>query len=413
MDTKLLDLSNLAADPDFAKLGLGSITPKTFQVLMKICDDVFPTAKAKDDGVNAVTLANNKLKDVGLVTYLAQTFPALKNLDLSNNDLSEMRDLQRWRHKFKQLEHIILSNNPLEQNVSDFKVQLIKWYPKLHSIDLVQLSPAELESVRAKKGPPKVQAGRFDDQGGIGEQFLKNFFAGYDNDRNALVQYYYDDTSTFSMQVNTRALKDPRLPKPQGNEWTHYIKHSRNLLKIEHINARARRSHTGSTDIANVFAELPTTRHPDFAANPEKWLLECRPQPGLPDPTGAAKGGVNGLVITVHGEFEEPQNTKIRSFDRTFILGPGGSNGIRVISDSLTVRAYGGVDAFQPEPQEETAPLNEAQEKEAMAIEISKATGMNMEYSVMCLDQSGWSFQDALAAFAKAKDSIPPEAYIN
>jgi nuclear RNA export factor len=412
VESKLLDLSNLGSDPEFNKLGVADITPKTFQALMKICDDVFPTAAAKEEGINAVTLANNKLKDVGLVTYLASTLPALKNLDLSNNDISEMRDLTRWRHKFRQLEHIVLTNNPIEQNVADFKVELIKWYPKLHSIDLVQIPEVELQAIRAKKGPPKVQAGRFDDQGGIGEQFLKTFFAGYDTDRSGLLQYYYDESSTFSMQVNTRALKDPRLPKPQGNEWTHYIKHSRNLLKIDHISARARRSHHGATDIATVFAELPATRHPDFAANPEKWLLECRQQPGLPDPTGVAPAGVNGLVITTHGEFEEPQNNKIRSFDRTFVLGPGGPNGVRVISDSLTLRAYGGTDAFQPEAAEESAPMNEAQEKEAMAIAVSKATGMNMEYSVMCLDQSGWSYQDAVAAFAKAKDSIPPEAYI-
>jgi nuclear RNA export factor len=411
MDAKLLDLSALESDADFNKLGLSEITSKTFIVLMRICDDVFTSNKAKEDGVLAVSLANNKLKDVALVTTLAQTFPALKNLDLSNNGISEMRDLQRWRHKFRQLEHIILTNNPIEQDVPDFKVHLINWYPKLHSIDLVQIPTTELESIRAKKGPPKVQPGRFDDQGGIGENFLKTFFAGYDNDRNGLLQYYYDESSTFHMQVNTQSLRDPSHPKPQGNEWTHYIKHSRNLLKLDHIGARAKRSHRGPSAIANLFAELPATRHPDFAASPEKWLLECRQQPGLPDPTGTSPGGVNGLVIITHGEFEEPEHNKLRSFDRTFILGPGGPHGVRVISDSVTIRAYGGSEAFQPEPQE-AVPMNEAQEKEMMAVEVSKATGMNMQYAVMCLEQVGWSYQEALAAFAKAKDSIPAEAYV-
>jgi nuclear RNA export factor len=412
METKLLDLSALGQDADFNKLGLSEISARIFTVIMRICDDVFTTNKAKEESVNAITLANNRLKDVAIVTSLASTFPALKNLDLSNNSISEMRDLQRWRHKFRQLEHIVLTNNPIEQEVPDAKVELIKWYPKLHSINLVRIPPAELEAIRAKKGPPKVQVGRFDDQGGIGENFLKTFFAGYDSDRNTLAQHYYDNASTFQMQVNTRSLRDPSQPKPQGNEWTHYIKHSRNLLKINHTHAQARRSYSGASDIANVFAELPATRHPDFATSPEKWLLECRSQPGLPDLTGTAPGGVNGLVITTHGEFEEPQHNKLRSFDRTFVLGPGGPNGVRVISDSLTIRAYGGCEAFQPEPQE--APqLNEAQEKEMMALEVSKVTGMNMQYSVMCLEQVGWSYQEALAAFTNAKDSIPPEAYIH
>lgn len=412
VDTKLLDLSNLGADEEFSKLGISEVTPKTFQVLMKICDDVFTTSQAKEDAVNAVTLANNKLKDVGVVTYLAITFPALKNLDLSNNDISEMRDLTRWRHKFRQLEHIVLTNNPIEQSAEDFRVQLIKWYPKLHSIDLVQLPAAELEAIRAKKGPPKVKGPSFQDSGEVAEGFLKLFFTGYDTDRNGLLQYYYDNSSTFSMQVNTRALRDPRIPKPEGNEWTHYINSSRNLLKIERSNARAKRSHQGASEIAKVFADLPATRHPNFATNLDKWLIECRPQPGLPDPSGQNPGGVNGLVITTHGEFEEPQNNKIRSFDRTFVLGPGGPNGVRVISDSLTVRAFGGSEAFIPEADNEPASMSEAQEKEAMAIEISKVTGMNMAYSVMCLEQSGWSYQDALAAFTNNKDQIPPEAYM-
>jgi nuclear RNA export factor len=47
-----------------------------------------------------------------------------------------------------------------------------------------------------------------------------------------------------------------------------------------------------------------------------------------------------------------------------------------------------------------------------MAKEVARVTGMNMQYSVMCLEQVGWSYEDALAAYATAKASIPPEAYI-
>ena len=65
-------------------------------------------------------------------------------------------------------------------------------------------------------------------------------------------------------------------------------------------------------------------------------------------------------MVIVHGSFEEPavggaHVTARRSFDRTFIIGPGaGLGGIRVISDVLSLRAYGGhegiIQLTQPPP---------------------------------------------------------------
>ncbi|KAJ4173929.1 nuclear mRNA export, poly(A)+RNA binding protein [Fusarium falciforme] len=33
--------------------------------------------------------------------------------------------------------------------------------------------------------------------------------------------------------------------------------------------------------------------------------MDCHPLQGLADPSGQSPGGVDGLIITVHGEFEE------------------------------------------------------------------------------------------------------------
>jgi len=68
--------------------------------------------------------------------------------------------------------------------------------------------------------------------------------------------------------------------------------------------------------------------------------------PGLADPAGQSIHGVDGLILSIHGEFEElpsPSLEKaLRSFSRTFVLGPGSPGGppIRVVSDLLVLRAW-------------------------------------------------------------------------
>ena len=222
------------------------------------------------------------------------------------------------------------------------------------------------------KVPLPIASPVFHDEGHVAENFLKEFLVGYDGDRNGLVQRYYDDQSTFSFSVNTSAPRGGHASTIQttsgGNNdeikpqmWEPYIKKSRNLSRVHHLSARIARSHVGTNDIQQCWASLPATRHPSIFTEAPKWLIECHPIPGLPDPNRQFPGGVGGLMIVVHGEFEElnvPGGQAIikRSFDRTFVLGPGGQTGIRVISDMLTYRAYGGYEAWQLEKVESPPP---------------------------------------------------------
>lgn len=144
-------------------------------------------------------------------------------------------------------------------------------------------------------------------------------------------------------------------------------------------------------------------------------MVEAFPMTGLSDPSGQTKEGVNGLCVVVHGEFYEspqtPAKRKIRSFDRTFVLGPGGTNpeGIVIVSDLLSVRAFGGVKAFEPES---AMPKTVEEEQAAMIAEVQRQTGMNAHYSALCLEQTNWRVEAALESFAQAKGNIPAEAYV-
>lgn len=462
LSTKLLDLSALAKDPELVHMGTfnsASTISKIFSVLMVICDERFSDPKQKREAILSVSLANNDLRNISIVSLLASTFPDLKNLDLSNNKFEHMSAFNGWRGQFRSLDHLVLTGNPIERVESDYQDEVLKWFPSLRILNGVQVRSdqevAAFADTRRKgtkgKTPLHVAPAVFDDEGQVAENFLKQFFTAFDGDRNGLVDRYYDLQSTFSLNVNTSAPRaQPSTTHPGGGGddtkrqmWDPYIKRSRNLSKITHLPARLSRAHVGTSEIRQCWATLPATRHPSLFDEPHKWLLECHPIPGLPDPTRRFPAGLGGLMIVVHGEFDEMnvatgQAIIKRSFDRTFILGPNGASGIRVLSDLLTYRAYGGFEAWIPEDTKATTAIAssssaassqlmkdpsqmqipagvgmagedkspEVVQQELMVIEMSKRTGMTLAYSKMCLDETAYSFDAALAAFEKVKVGV-------
>ena len=431
-ETKLLDLSKLPTDPDLLAMGIFNSTStesKFFPALMKVWEMGFTNATQRQEAVESVSLAHNQLANISVVTSLAQTFPGLKNLDLSNNNFKDTHSIIGWRWKFRDLEFLDLTGNELCTDPG-FKDTMLKWYPKLRTLNNVQVRTAE-EVAAQKKTPIPVQAPYFQDEGQIGENFVRVFFPGYDNDRNELINGLYDDNSTFSFNINTSA---PRAPQATTANWDPYIKKSRNLMKISHLPARMNRLYQGVNSIRELWASLPPTRHPDLMARPEEWIIECHPVPGLPDPTGQSPTGVGGLMVMVHGSFEESVEGKVerRSFDRTFILGPGnGLGGLRVVNDALCLRAYGGHEAWSPAsqaipsamaPPAAPAPVvpvapgvpagygapapgktDTQVQQEQMVAQMSSKSGMTLQYSEMALSSNGWNPEAAWYNFEQLK----------
>ncbi|EOD50243.1 putative mrna export factor mex67 protein [Neofusicoccum parvum UCRNP2] len=413
-DEKLLDLSSLGLDPDLNELGVfqaDKTSAKVFPAIMKHCESLFKAAERREKFI-AVTLHSNELTSVETVKNLAYTFPDLKNLDLSNNKLTKLEDLGPWKNRFRHLDHLVLTNNPIEQAVPEYHIEMLKWYPTLRFLNSVQIrSDADVALAQSaesqKKGLPvktRVMLGDAD----ITNNFVGVFFPGFDADRNALVNMYYDKDSQFSFAVNNHAMRDPSTTEALTKaEWESYIRRSRNLKAISHLPARQSRLFVGQEQIREAFMTIPATKH---AAEAEKVHIECQSLPVVPDGTGQYPQGVVGLLITVHGEYDEidvstGQATKRRSYDRAITLGPGlTASGLRVINDMLTVRAYGGNAALQPDQI--------VTEQDNLAIEFSKHTGMTFEYSKMCLEQSNWDPPTAVATFETAKATLPPEAFI-
>ncbi|KAK5134353.1 hypothetical protein LTR08_006533 [Meristemomyces frigidus] len=439
-ETKFLNLSGLGQDEELQSQHIfdtKSTTGKVFPAMMKVLELSFDNPEEVHAAITSVSLANNDLLDLSAVSTLSLTLPKLLNLDLSGNKFGKLSDLGVWRKRFLWLQRLILTGNPLEQAEPDYAQEVINWYPTLLQLNGVQVRTEE-EVAKKIKGldlPFPIRSALFQDEGGIAEQFVRTFIMGFDSDRAALAAHYYDDQSDFSYAVNPQAPNNSEEMGKGGREkWERYLKNSRNLRKITHPSARQTRLSKGAKAIADVFGSLPKTKHPDLASEARKWMIEAKMVPGVPDPTGQSASGVDGFNITISGEFEEldsatGQVKKTRSFDRTFILGPGnGPSGVRVVSDMLVVREYGGAHAFETDNAEgwnvdgvqavptEAVPQFPAgvtiEIAEQMVTELTKQTGMTLPYSKDCLDQVAWNFEAALEAFGRVKASLPPVAFV-
>ena len=467
VEQKLLDLSTLGTDPEFMGTGIletRARKTKFFQALMSVISKQFKTTAQRREAFLSVSLANNGLPDVSSVTSLAQTLPDILNLDLSNNDFKSTIALRPWSRRFPSLDILLLSGNPMEIQQPDYQQDIIKWYRTLRMLNSTQVRTEEEAAVyrQNKRVPPVIASNNFQDASSIGENFVKHFIPLFDTDRSTLARSFYDSASTFSLNVNTKAPHSDEY-KPQA--WGDTIKKSRNLVKITTLPARISRQHVGTQAIEQSWLSLPATKHPDIASEAERYCTECQPAVHLPDPTGQNPNGVQGLMIIVHGQFNEMNTvtgeiTAVRSFDRTFIIGPGGGlGGIKVVADILTLRSFGGYDAWIPsqytsppnkalpppqidasvpmtqvphpvqlinQPSQPQAPFpteagfglavngktEEHAQKEQLVIQLARATNMTLQYTTMCLEQAGWNLQTAGSMFEQVRPTLPADAFL-
>jgi nuclear RNA export factor len=440
---KLLNFSSIAEDSQVAAVGMfteASRRSKFFPVLMTLIDQQLTTADQKREAFHSVTLSNNLLPDLYLVKDLFITIPFIKNLDISGNKISKTKDLLPFKNKLRDLEHLILSNNPLETLDPGWEQTIIGWFPRLRILNGQTVRTEEqIARLNApKKTPIPSSTNLWLDAGSVAQNFLVDFIAGFDNDRSALIQKYYDNASTFTMSVNTQA-KGGAGRQHDKTPWDSYLPQSRNIKFVHSKRTRFQRKYRGSQQIQEAWSKIPPTRHPGLDTN--KYSFDCQPQPGLPDPTGQYDG-VDGLMITVHGEYEEHRTAKganeiaRRAFDRTFVLGPGGSSGVRVISDLCCLRAAGGLPAWIPQspsqpvqpvqPVQGAQPVQAAQpppaapalptaltpEQEAMVVHVHQATKLTLEMATQCLIAGNWDLEAAAIIFNEQKGNLPPDAFV-
>ncbi|KAF1995882.1 hypothetical protein P154DRAFT_525984 [Amniculicola lignicola CBS 123094] len=440
-DLKLLNLSQIADDEEMGRLGMfasADTTSKFFPALMVAACRLMKTAEERRAHVTSITLANNNLPNLDNVTSLAQTFPAIQNLDLSGNAFASTKNLRNWKNKFRSLQHLIVSGNPFEVAEPGWEKEIISWYPRLRVLNAVEVrTDADIARIDGPKHTPvPSHQNIWQDEGAIAQNFLLDFYDGFDKNREAVILKYYDNESTFSMNINTGA-KGGAGSQHHRVGWDDQLPLSRNLRKLNHPKARVARKYRGPERIRQAWSVLPPTRHPAFDTN--KYSMDCQLQPGVPDPTGQHTGGVTGLLVTIHGEYEEHRTAKgrnevvSRAFDRTFVLGPGGPSGVRVVSDMFSLRAAGGTPAWIPQgntaaaPQPAIVPVAQpavvavagpvdvnslTPEQQQLVAVVQRETKMITQYCIDCLAASAWDLNKAAAMFNQLKDTLTADAFI-
>ncbi|KAI9679911.1 MAG: nuclear mRNA export, poly(A)+RNA binding protein [Caeruleum heppii] len=437
---KLLNLSSLGKDPDLAKLGVfeeHSTGSKFFPALMAVCEQRFTDAQQKRDAVVSVLLADNELTTVSKVTTLAPTFPDLKNLDLSNNKLRGMNGLQSWRWKFRHLDHLILTGNPIERSVPDYKADVLRWYPSLRILNNETVRTEEEAATRPVNSNTldrKITSDLSSKAGEVGDQFVRIFFQEYDRDRHLCLTTLYDSNAVFSFTIN-----DPNAMSQDPTQWSAYLDVQAELRKTPLLPSRTSYGFVGLEKVKKRLATLPPTRHPPFT-DPTKWLIECHPFPHMPgfNGTGGKNHRAGGVTVIVHGEFEELHSqtgvaVAKRSFERSFVLKQGGPAGVKIVSDIVHYRTFGGPETWVAEPigppMAQPAPPTGAdgatplvtphagpavvqKQKELMVLEMSKRTGMTIPYSTMCLEEKQFDFNAAMLAYEAVKATLPKEAFV-
>ncbi|KAK4188377.1 putative mRNA export factor mex67 [Podospora australis] len=438
---KLLDLSALGTDDILGSLGTfgsQSLAEKSFKALMHLAGAEYRTAEEKKEAIQAVSLANNEIQDVDQVFTLAYSLPQLRRLDLSGNKIEHLSKLSKWKHEFRYLEELHLASNPLTTQ-PNWASEITQWYPSLQILDGSQVrtpqQAAENLKLMTPQPLPQLPSNLRDGDLNVGSAFLRSFFQKFDYERHAVVTEYYDSESSFCLTA---------IPAP-GRElpWKAYLKYSRNIMKLgTRTPALVQRLFTGVNFIGEVFRALPATRHPTLD-QPELWLIDCHTFPNGADPLGQG-GSAMGLIINVHGQFEEADASEnlygTRTFSRNFVLGPskpGAVHPYRVVSDQLTLHDWKPQAAIaEPTPLTNTvvaipaapvvpvvpvAPpvpvalgqigLDDAT-KAQMVAELSRRTGMTGEYSLLCLEgMANWNFDLALQSFEAQKANLPPTAF--
>lgn len=137
------------------------------------------------------------------------------------------------------------------------------------------------------------------------------------------------------------------------------------------------------------------------------------------------------MVVTITGYFQEldKKDEPIRRFNRTFIIVPKGE-GCCIKNEQLHISQPPEAQLKQLHQQlnqqtEKTSALGtEAvakpivtelsnDVKQQMTVTLSQQTNMNLEWSLKCLQETQWNYDNALSAFEELykRGQIPSEAF--
>ncbi|KAJ8666848.1 hypothetical protein QAD02_008510 [Eretmocerus hayati] len=393
-----LDLSKFHLDPELAVdywCPLGR--PTMLVAVLDLVAEHIPH-------LEALNLDSNKIANVERLSLLASKFEKLKILHIGDNKIKEMGYLSALKNS--RIEELRLEGNPVcnkyktrnDEYISDLR----KYFPKLLKLDNVELPPPivfDLEDSKSKLPPTQrmfvVQSN--EKAQNIASQFLQQYFMVFDAESRQLLLSAYHEHASFSLTATVAS---------SSSKLCQYLHENRNLCRINDPIRRRKLLKQGRLPVVSFLSEMPRTKH-DLSSFTMDLSLVTE---GM-------------MVITVTGLFKELSKDNkdvIRYFDRTFIIVPEGT-GFCISNEQLHITSptsaqekqfNHAVQIAQPTPGPSAAPLSE-EVKQQMTLTLSQETNMNIEWSLKCLEEVNWNYDNARAAFQEAFSSgkIPPHAF--
>lgn len=240
----------------------------------------------------------------------------------------------------------------------------------------------------------------------IASQFMQQYFTIFDSESRQPLLDAYDEHACFSMTVTS-----------YNNKLNGYLVENRNLFRTYDTPRRQKLLKHGRLPVVSFISEMPRTRH--FL---DTFTMDI------------ALATQVMMFITITGYFQELDNKEqpIRYFNRTFTIVPEG-RGYCIRNEQLHISqlpeaqlkqlnqqlnsqpTQPEVSTLLPQTSTQSAKPIELSEdiKQQMTMTLSQQTNMNLEWSLKCLQETQWNYDNALSAFQEffKRGQIPSEAF--
>ncbi|XP_071862194.1 nuclear RNA export factor 1 [Bombus fervidus] len=410
--TNALDLSRFHRDPDLVSDYFCALfQPAILKVVLDIVSEYIP-------GLEALNLDGNKLQTIQNLNILNRKFLKLKILYIGDNRIKDINQLDII--KDLKLEELKLAGNPIcnkyKSRQKDYISDVRKRFPKLLRLDGMDLpKPILFDVVLGNKIPPSqrmfVANAKAQE---IASQFLQQYFLIFDSEnRQPLLDAYVED-ACFSMTVFYPLHYSN---KASGLEMEDiYVTDNRNLYRTNDTNRRQKLLKHGRLPVVSFISEMPRTSHCLNTFTMDINLIT----EGM-------------MLITVTGLYREidKKEQPIRYFNRTFIIVPEG-NGYCIRNEQLHISQPKDTQVKQLSSEQQAQIANSGSQtssisdnaksltvqlpedvKQQMTVTLSQQTNMNLQWSLKCLEEVSWNYDNALSAFQEfyKRGQVPAEAF--
>ena len=288
----VLDLNDFIKDTDFELLIVPMCTASCVAFILEC-------VRIHSKSIHTMILQNNYITNCDGFRILT-LFTKLKTLDLSNNNISDLKGLPIMRT----IKSLLLDGNPICakfcNSPCEYVAEVRKHFPDLEYLDNRRLETDHnwvvLQNYLAS---PNAYL--------IAEEFTKHYFGIYDSFQRPTLKELYREKSIFTLSVQFTPVRgeDKLLNRIQV-----YYKASRNIYRMVNFLQAGHNVVVGKEDIGDTINSLPQTEHDFTTFTIDVPIFEK-----------------NCVTLTVSGVFKELGGSLLNddfilSFTRTFILRP-------------------------------------------------------------------------------------------